>query len=158
MVEQNRKVIQCQCGYDRSGLDENALCPECGLLKLMSPKWHNRVRLVWRNCHSRCIKTGFVLAIVSCALGLANAAFAIYTTIYLLTPGFKGGTAGFILLYPPAVWIVIQLPIAFLTLIVTNVPTEMTKLKSYSGLLSTISLCVPLIAIVLSFVLVFSLN
>ncbi len=158
MVEQNRKVIQCQCGYDRSGLDENALCPECGLLQLMSPKWHKRVRLVWRNCHSRWIRTGFVLAIVSCALGLANAAFAIYTTIYLMTPGFKGGTAGFILLYPPAVWIVIQLPIAFLTLIVTSFPAEKTKLKRYSGLLITISLCIPVIAIVLSFVLVLGLD
>ena len=158
MIDQESQVIQCHCGYDRKGLKPDDVCPECGLLKLMPPKWHKRVRLDWRHCHSRCIKTGFVLAIVSCALGLANAALALYSAFYLLTPGFKGGTAGMILLYPPAVWILVQIPVAFVALIANNFPAEPTKLKRYSGWMIAISISASLLAIVLSFVLVFTLD
>ncbi|MDG2200453.1 MAG: hypothetical protein P8K80_04660 [Phycisphaerales bacterium] len=41
MPENDNNQLDCQCGYNRQGLDEDAVCPECGLLELR-PKGYPR--------------------------------------------------------------------------------------------------------------------
>lgn len=65
----------------------------------------------WRSCPSRVTKYGFVFSAGSLGLGLLNAAATIYLVAWLfLIPGYKGSTAGFILIYPPLAWLFLQLP------------------------------------------------
>ena len=75
------------------------------------------IRQAWRCCGSRLMKTGFVLAIVTLVLCVIDAAIALYLMVWLLSPGFKGGTAGMALLYAPFFWFVALLPLGIITII-----------------------------------------
>jgi len=105
--------ILCVCGYSRHRLQPKTPCPECGHFKLQ--KSELKVRAAWRSCPSRVTKCGFVFSAGSLGLGLFNAAATIYFVVWLFfIPGYKGSTAGFILIYPPLVWLFIQLPAGLL--------------------------------------------
>ena len=135
--------IQCKCGYDQTGLDADTPCPECGQINnhkirlLAKPGW------AWRNCSSPCPKFGFSLAILTLILSLANSLLALYFMLWLLSPGFKGGTAGFALLYPPLLWIFVQLPVALFAICIVFIGATTkgaTMLRTYSTLVVMLSI------------------
>lgn len=71
----------------------------------------------WRSCDSGAVKTGFVLSVITLVLSVIDAAMAIYFMVWLISPGFKGGTAGFALVYAPLLWAFVLFPLGMLTLI-----------------------------------------
>ncbi|MDG2094461.1 MAG: hypothetical protein P8J89_04240 [Phycisphaerales bacterium] len=144
--------ILCVCGYSRHRLQPKTPCPECGHFKLQ--KSELKVRAAWRSCPSRAMKIGFVLSASSLALGLLNAAAMIYAVAWLMTPGFKGGTAGFILIYPPLIWVVVQLPAGLLANFFRfskDCSQASMKLKKLGGDMIAIGLIAPFILIGLIF-------
>jgi len=73
----------------------------------------------WRSCDSGVAKTGFVLSVITLVLSVIDAAMAIYFMVWLISPGFKGGMAGFALVYAPLAWAFVLFPLGMLTLILT---------------------------------------
>ena len=71
----------------------------------------------WRSCDSGAAKTGFVLSVITLVLSVIDAAMAIYFMVWLISPGFKGGMAGFALVYAPLLWALVLFPLGMLTLI-----------------------------------------
>ena len=144
--------VLCVCGYSRHGLQSKVPCPECGQLKVRKSKL--KLKAAWRSCSSRATKIGFVLSASSLALGLLNAAAMIYAMAWLMTPGFKGGTAGFILMYPPLIWVVVQLPaglIAYLVCLARDGSQAASTLSTLGGRMIAIGLIAPFILIGLIF-------
>ena len=104
----------CQCGYARTGLEPGRRCPECGEPRLQRTKWLTEFREAWRSAASRIARAGFVLASLLFGLALLNSAATIYFALWLQTPGYKGSTAGMVMLYPPLIWVLLQVPISLL--------------------------------------------
>ena len=93
----------------------------------------------WRSCDSGAAKTGFVLSVITLVLSVIDAAMAIYFMVWLMSPGFKGGTAGFALVYAPLLWAFVVFPLGMLTLILVAV---LDSSKDDRGLRSRASLFV----------------
>ena len=74
----------------------------------------------WRNCDSVMVKTGFVLSVFMLVLCVLDAGMALYFMVWLLSPGFKGGTAGFALVYAPLIWTFVLVPLCVVALITVN--------------------------------------
>ena len=71
----------------------------------------------WQSCGSGAVKTGFVFSVITLVLSVIDAAMAIYFMVWLISPGFKGGMAGFALVYAPLAWAFVLFPLGMLTLI-----------------------------------------
>ena len=87
----------------------------------------SQLACAWRDSRSRVAKAGLIIALITFLLGLANSILAVYLAVWLSSPGFKGGTAGMALLYPPLIWVFLQVPftvVALVTLAVPGPPTE----------------------------------
>ena len=118
MDDSARIPFQCHCGYDPTGLDPEGICPECGRRKgerkgrFSAPLWS------WRHCGSWCLRVGFLCSVLTLILAVLNSALSIYCVAYLSSGGFKGGTAGFIIIYPPLLWVIVQLPLAIVSAII----------------------------------------
>jgi len=83
-------------------------------------KAHDDARTIgqaWRSCASRVMKTGFVFSIATLVLCVIDTAIALYFMVWLISPGFKGGTAGFALLYAPFFWGAVLLPLGIITIV-----------------------------------------
>ena len=135
MDEPLTNSIQCQCGYDRTGLSADAVCPECGQLVIQQSIQRKNLIQAWRTSSGQRARSGLILSAMTLALGLANAAFTIYLIMSLTSPGFKSSTAGLALIYPPLIWIVVQLPLGILAIksvAYRNIPECNVSLKNYS--------------------------
>ena len=152
MDESPANSVQCQCGYDRTGLEMDALCPECGQIDIQQTT-NKSLSEAWRTSTTRRGRSGFVLAVMTLAAGLANSAWAISMIIWLSSPGFKGGTAGMILIYPPLAWAVVQLPLGGLALSACmphkSLPRNEAELRRYSFLFTGLGLGIPFVVILL---------
>ncbi|MCH2153516.1 MAG: hypothetical protein MK089_09280 [Phycisphaerales bacterium] len=150
MDQPTSNAIHCQCGYDRTGLDTDALCPECGQLDTKQTT-KKSLSEAWRTSTTRRGKSGFVLAVMTLVVGLANSALAIYMMIWLSSPGYKGSTAGLILIYPPLIWGVLQLPLGGLALSACmphkSLPRNEAELRRYSLIFTAWGLAIPFLVI-----------
>lgn len=116
MNANSKQTARCTCGYDRAGLENDALCPECGLLDLANPDgWFKTLWSTNRSSSAR----------ASCIFGFANLALALLVTlslpILLFAGGGGGANMGFI--YPGLAWMLIISPVALITVVFAIIPS-----------------------------------
>ena len=105
----------CQCESQRTGPAEGANCPDCG------QQSHPRVSpptvpgSAVPAPHPRSKNTGIVMSVIALAMGVANSIYALSVMDWLTGGGFLGGFAGVAMLYPPALWLFVQVPFAIVT-------------------------------------------
>ena len=121
--------LACRCGYPRAGADHRRPCPECGAFEIREGGGFAESQLAWawRESRSRLVKAGLIIALITFLLGLANSFLAVYLAVWLSSPGFKGGTAGMALLYPPLIWVFLQVPFTVVALVTLVVPGPSTE-------------------------------
>lgn len=155
--------VACRCGYLRAGSDHRRPCPECGTFEIREGggfaesqlAWRggrfaeSQLACAWRDSRSRVAKAGLIIALITFLLGLANSILAVYLAVWLSSPGFKGGTAGMALLYPPLIWVFLQVPftvVALVTLVVPGPSTEAVAIiKRFGFCLSGIGFFGPVV-------------
>ena len=91
--------------------------PADGVTEDRADDANKTIEAAWRSCDSGAAKTGFVLSVITLVLSVIDAAMAIYFMVWLISPGFKGGTGGFALVYAPLIWAFVLFPLGMLTLI-----------------------------------------
>ena len=153
MVEPSTNSAQCQCGYDRTGLSADAVCPECGKLEIQQSTRRKNLIQAWRSSKHRHTRSEFVMSAMTLAAGLGNSAFAIYLLITLMRPGFKGSTAGLALMYPPLIWLAVILPLGCLAIgsrvSRRDVRDSEVPLRDYTSLFTTFGLVIPVVVMFL---------
>ena len=158
--------MYCRCGYDRTSLQMDQCCPECGQLEYKAPKFLKRFAWAWRLSTNTWSKIGCVLSMMLLALGVANAVFLIGLLVYLLAPGFQGGTAGMALLFPPMIWGGVQIPATVMVVVILILVNELSRtnsrtcaatktLQKFNYWCVTMGLCIPLVLIGGTFIYVF---
>ena len=159
--------FQCHCGYDPTGFDPDGICPECGRDKGRKKGWLSAPLWAWMNCGSWWLRMGFACSVLNLLLGIANSVLALYLLDELSGGGFKGGTAGIGLLYPPLLWFFVQLPCAVFSAIILSIGASRSKkaqgvtngaamIGYYSGACTLFGVIGSVIVIIVSTVLILS--
>ncbi len=167
MVEKSDTIpFQCHCGYDPTGFDSDGICPECGRSRGERKGWLSAPLWSWRHCGSWWLRFGFACSVLTLVLGIASSVLVIYLVDELSGGGFKGGTAGIAILYPPLLWLFVQLPVVVFSLIILGIGRNRSKkaqgagngaamLSRYSGACMLFGMVGSLIVIIIGTVLIF---
>lgn len=57
------------------------------------------------------------MALIALVMGVANSIYALSVMDWLTGGGFLGGFAGVAMLYPPALWLIVQAPFALVAML-----------------------------------------
>ena len=98
--------------------------PADGVSEDQADDANKTIEEAWQSCDSGAVKTSFVFSVITLVLSVIDAAMAIYFMVWLISPGFKGGTGGFALVYAPLIWAFVLLPLGMLTLILVAIPSS----------------------------------
>ncbi|MCH2139238.1 MAG: hypothetical protein MK074_09350 [Phycisphaerales bacterium] len=146
----SRPPVHCRCGYDRTGLHDDAMCPECGLLDLKPPAMHRRFFLAWKREPTKVGKAAFILAVCT----LAAAALTTVLTIVIAVMIFSGprrSTMGLAFIFPFFAWVYVVLPLALPTLICSIIGAcNKSTLAAASLAIALIAPVLPVIAFFVS--------
>ena len=131
-------MTTCLCGYDRSGLTPDAICPECGQLEIMPNSFWDRPILfsfteAWHNDSGNLSKTAFVLSVVSVAVTIA-------ALVQLMNVVFRDNPTGGPIVFQPQIWFV-ALPLygAMLILTLTSICMKQWALGKFTLWLAVLS-------------------
>ena len=134
-----------RCGYERTGLDVDVSCPECGTLDFEPEGLLGKVRYEWRLASSWTIKTNWVMACMSMA------ASALVTGGLLLVVALRviGIDGGWDFLLPVLGWIFVVMPLALLTAFgaLMTVGSGHRRITRYSALLALVAAVLPILTI-----------
>ncbi|MDG2031290.1 MAG: hypothetical protein P8J45_09830 [Phycisphaerales bacterium] len=122
----NMKEI-CACGYDRSGLSDMQLCPECGQLSV-----RGNFRKAVDGPGGGLATAAFVLSLVCLGLGILDLGVVMYA-IYVVTT-YWDPQIGLVFIYPIFGFVFVVLPAFLLALLFSIIGMASTAKKNAPGM------------------------
>ena len=148
------KVQACVCGlcgYERIGLDEDALCPECGELVIRPAGMVASFRHAWRTSTSWTLQAIWVIACISAfAAALVSIGLIIVFVMVILDR-----SDGWNLFLPSFGWIFVVVPAGLFAVFcaLASLNADDRRLAGFGAALSVVSILTPpLVLLVLVFI------
>ncbi len=139
-------LVHCRCGYDRTGLHHDALCPECGLLEFKRPALHRRMFHAWKSEPTKFGKAALILAVCTLAAAALTTVLTIVIAV-MIASAPRSSTMGLAFMFPFFAWIYVVLPLALPTLICSIIGAcKNSTLAAASLAIALIAPVVPVIA------------
>lgn len=136
---------RCFCGYDRSGLGDDDLCPECGELRVDPDGLWAKVRHAWLTTPSRTVRAGFEAAGISAGFSiLISSSLVFFVPLGLLYIGF--------MVVPILAWLFAVVPLGLFGILgsLTGLDSENRRLATCTALMSITAIIIPIVFFLLA--------
>lgn len=143
----SRETKCIACGYDRRGLDDSALCPECGERGIAPDGLVASFRHAWNSSTSWTMQAIWVIGCI-CAGAAALVMIGLFIALILMITDRADGS---VLLLPIAAWIFVVGPIALLVLfcVLGSLGAADHRLARYGGRLAMAAVVAPIMTMIL---------
>ena len=146
------RTARCFCGYDRSGLGDDDLCPECGELRIEPDGLVAKVRHAWQTSTSGPLRASWGAACIS-----AGASFLLTCVLAILfTLGILGLIGEGFFFIPILAWLFAVAPIGLFGILgaLTGLGSGDRRLAAYTALLSIMAIIIPVVFFFLAIFLI----